>query len=121
MHTQGVPKPISLEIKVLGVGKVKNYCSKRLRCKELRAAARIETACYHSLMHTGHYLKDADQWQNDSSIWCRFVCTIIVVEIGVDQSIVVLTIAEHVARCNRVVVEMFAPRTDYHSGTYIDI
>ena len=38
-----------------------------------------------------------------------------------DRSIVLLTIAEHVAGCDPVVVEMFAPRTDYHSGTYIDI
>ena len=39
------------------------------------------------------------------------------VEIGVDGSIVVLIIAEHVASCDSVVVEMFALRTDYHSDT----
>ena len=37
-----------------------------------------------------------------------------------DGSIVVLTIAEHVARCDPVAVEMFALRTAYHSGTYTD-
>ena len=42
-------------------------------------------------------LKDADQWQSHSQIWCRFVYTICVVEISVDGSIVVLTIGEHVA------------------------
>ena len=55
------------------------------------------TACYHSLMHINHYLNNVDQWQSHNSIWCRFVCTICEVEIGVDGSIVVLTIAEHVA------------------------
>ena len=44
-----------------------------------------------------HYLKDADQWRSHNPVWCRFVCTICVVEIGVDESIAVLTIAEHVA------------------------
>ena len=48
-----------------------------------------------------------------------FVCTICEVDIGVDESIVVFTMAEHVARCDPVDVEMFALRTDYHSGTYI--
>ena len=57
----------------------------------------LKTACYHSLMHIDHFPKDADQWQSHSPIWCRFVCTISVVEIGVDRSIAVLTIAEHVA------------------------
>ena len=54
-------------------------------------------------------------------VWCRFVCTICVVEIGVDGSIAVLTIAEHVALCDPVVVEMFTLRTDYYSGTCIHI
>ena len=54
------------------------------------------TACYHSLMHIDHYLNDVDQWQIDNPVWCRFVCTLCEVEIGVDGSIVVLTIAEHV-------------------------
>ena len=57
----------------------------------------LKTAYYHSLMHINHYLKDADQWQSHNPVWCRFVCTICVVEIGVDRSIVVSTIAEHVA------------------------
>ena len=58
----------------------------------------LKTACYHGLMHVDHFLKNVDQWQNHNPVWCRFVCTIIcVVEIGVDGSIVVLTIAEHVA------------------------
>ena len=64
-------------------------------------------------------MKDVDQWQSHDPVWCRFVCTICVVEIGVDGSIVVLAIADHVAWCDPVVVEMFALRTDYHSGTYI--
>ena len=42
-------------------------------------------------------LKDADQWQSYIPVWCRFVCTICVVEIGVNGSIDVLSIAEHVA------------------------
>ena len=33
----------------------------------------------------------------------------------------IAAIAEHVARCDPVVVEMFALRTDYYSGTYIHI
>ena len=33
------------------------------------------------------------------------------------QVIVVLTIAEHVAWCNPVAVEMFTLHTDYHSST----
>ena len=57
----------------------------------------LKTACYHSLMHTDHFLKDADQWQSYTPVWCRFVCTICVVEIDVDESIIVLTIAEHLA------------------------
>ena len=32
---------------------------------------------------------DADQWRSHSPVWCRFVCTICVVEIGVDESIAV--------------------------------
>ena len=38
-----------------------------------------------------------------------------------DEPIAVLTIVEHVARCDPVVVEMFALRTDCHSGTCIHI
>ena len=45
-------------------------------------------------MRIDHYLKDADQWWSHNPVWCRFVCTICVVEIGVDESIAVLTIAE---------------------------
>ena len=61
--------------------------------------ARIENrlSLYSSLMHINYFLKDVDQWQSHNPIWCRFVCTICVVEIGVDESIVGLTIAEHVA------------------------
>ena len=57
----------------------------------------LKTAYCHSLMHIDHFLKDVDQRQSHSPVWCRFVCTICVVEISVDGSIVVLTIAEHVA------------------------
>ena len=56
----------------------------------------LKPACYHGLMHIDHFLKDVDQWQSHNPDWCRFVWTICVVEIGVDGSIVVLTIAEHV-------------------------
>ena len=56
----------------------------------------LKTAC-NSSMNIDHFFKDADQWQSHSSVRCRFVCTICVVEIDVDRSIVVLTIAEHVA------------------------
>ena len=71
-------------------------------------------------MRIDHYLKDADQWRSHNPVWCRFVCTICVVEIGVDESIAVLTIAEHVAWCDPVIVEMFALRTDYHSLCHCD-
>ena len=37
-------------------------------------------------------LKDADQWHSHCLVWCRFVCTICVIEIGVDRLIVVLTL-----------------------------
>ena len=57
----------------------------------------LKTASYHWLMHIDHFLKDVDQWQSHNPVWCRFVCTICVVEIGVDWSIAVLTIVEHVA------------------------
>ena len=57
----------------------------------------LKTACHHSLMHIDHFLKDVDHWQSHNPVWCPFVCTICVVEIGVDGSIVVLTIAEPVA------------------------
>ena len=57
----------------------------------------LKTAYYHSLMHIDHYLKNAHQWQSHSPVWCWFVCTICVVEIGLDGSIAVLTIAEHVS------------------------
>ena len=60
----------------------------------------LNTACYHSLMYINHYLKNADQWQSYSPVWCHFICTICVVEIGMDGSIVVLTIAEHIAQTN---------------------
>ena len=40
----------------------------------------LKTAYYHSLMHIDLYLKDADPWQSHNSVWCRFVCTICVVE-----------------------------------------
>ena len=57
----------------------------------------LKTARYHSLMHIDHFPNDVYQWQSHSPVWCRFVSTICMVEIGVDGSIVVLTIAEHVA------------------------
>ena len=57
----------------------------------------LKTTCYHSLKHIDHYLKDADQWQSHNLVSCLFVCTICEVEISVDGSIVVLTLAEHVA------------------------
>ena len=81
----------------------------------------LKTACYHNLMHIDHFLKDVDQWQSHNPVWSHFVCTICVVEIGVDGSIVVLIIAEHLARCDLVAVEMFALRIDYRSGTYTHI
>ena len=77
----------------------------------------LKTAYRHSLMHTVHYLKDADQCQSHNLVWYRFVCTICVVEIGVDGSIVVSATAEQVARWDSVVAEMFAPHTDYHKCT----
>ena len=71
-------------------------------------------------MHIVHFLKDADQWKSHSPVRCSFVCTICVVEIGVDGSIAVITIVEHVALCNPVAIEKFALRTtNYHSGTCI--
>ena len=57
----------------------------------------LKTAYYHTLMHIDHYLNDADQWQSHNPVWCRFICTICVVEIGVNESIAVLNIAEHAA------------------------
>ena len=57
----------------------------------------LKTACYHSLMHIDHFLKDVDQWQSHGPVLCRFVRTICEVEIDVDESIVVLTIVKHVA------------------------
>ena len=57
----------------------------------------LKTACYHSLMHIDHFLKDVEQWQSHNLVWCLFVCTICVVEIGAVESIVVLTSVEHVA------------------------
>ena len=53
----------------------------------------LKTAYYHSVMHIARYLQDGDQWQSHNPVWCRFVCTICAVEISVDGSIVVLTIA----------------------------
>ena len=57
----------------------------------------LKTAGYRNLMHIDHFLKDVDQWRSHNPVWCLFICTICVVEIGVNGSIVVLTIAEHVA------------------------
>ena len=57
----------------------------------------LKTAYYHGLMHIDHHLKDADQWQSPNPVWCRFVCTICVDKIGMDGSIAVLIIVEHVA------------------------
>ena len=57
----------------------------------------LKTACCNSLMHIDHFLKDVDQWQSNNPVWCLFVCTICVVEISVNGSFVVFTIAEHVA------------------------
>ena len=57
----------------------------------------LKTACCHSLMHIDYHLKDVDQWKSHNPVWCNFVCMICVIEIGVDGSIIVLTIAEHVA------------------------
>ena len=48
-------------------------------------------------MHIDHFLKDVDQWQSHNPVWRRFVCMVCVVEIGVEGSIAVLAIAEHVA------------------------
>ena len=53
----------------------------------------LKTACSHSLMHIVCFLKV----QSHSPVQCHFVCPICLVEIGVDESIVVLTIWEHVA------------------------
>ena len=52
----------------------------------------LKTACYHSLIHIVHFVKDVDQCQSHNPFWCRFVYTICVVEIGVDGSIVVFMI-----------------------------
>ena len=57
----------------------------------------LKTACFHSLMDIDHFLKDVVQYQSHRLVWPRFVCTICVVKIDVDESIVVLTIAKHVA------------------------
>ena len=57
----------------------------------------LKIACHHSLMHIVHFLKEVDQWQSNNPVWYRFVCTIRVVEIGAEGSIVVLITAEHVA------------------------
>ena len=57
----------------------------------------LKTVCCHSLMYIDHFLKDVDQWQSYNPVWCRFVCMTCVVEIDLDGSIVVLTIAGHVA------------------------
>ena len=53
----------------------------------------LKTACFYSLMHIVLFLKDADQWQSHSSVCCCLVCIVCVVEISVDKSIAVLTIA----------------------------
>ena len=57
----------------------------------------LKTAYYHSLMHIDHCLKDADQCQSHNPVWCRFVCKVCMVDMGVVGSIAVLTIAEYVA------------------------
>ena len=57
----------------------------------------LKTAYHRSLIHIDHFLKDAHQWQSHNPAWCRLVWSICVIEIGVDRSIVVLTIAEDVA------------------------
>ena len=57
----------------------------------------LKTACYHSLIRIDHFLKVVDQWQSHSPVWCCFVCMICAVEIGVDWSIAVFTMAEYVA------------------------
>ena len=57
----------------------------------------LKTVCCHSLIHVDHFLKDVDQWQSHNPVWCCFVSLVCVVEIGMDGSIVVLSIAEHVA------------------------
>ena len=49
----------------------------------------LKIAYYYSLMHIDHYQKNVDQWQSHNSVWCRFVCTICMVEIGVDGSNIV--------------------------------
>ena len=57
----------------------------------------LKTTYYHSVMHIVRYLKDVDQWRSHNPVWCRFVCPICVVEIGVNGSITVLTIVEDIA------------------------
>ena len=57
-------------------------------------------------MHIVHFLKETEQWQSHRLIWCHFVCMICVVDISVDGSIVVLTIAKYVACCDHVIVEI---------------
>ena len=64
---------------------------------EIAVCCGLKTVCCHSLMHIDHYLKDTNQWQSHNPVCCHFICMICVVEIGVDESIAVLTIAEHVA------------------------
>ena len=59
--------------------------------------ARIETTCCLSLIQIVHFLKDADERKSHSLVGCCFVCTICMIEIGIDGSIIVSTIAEHVA------------------------
>ena len=81
--------------------------------------ARIKNLFRHSVKHIVHFLKDVDQWQSHNPVWCRFLNTICEIEIGVDGLIAVSTIAEYVASCDPAVVEMFALRSDYHSGTCI--
>ena len=49
----------------------------------------LETACYN-LMHIAHFLKDTDQLQSHSLVWCHFICVISIVEISMDRLIVVL-------------------------------
>ena len=57
----------------------------------------LKTACHHSLMHIDHFLNDVDQWQSHNLVCVFSFARPVWFEIGVDGSIAVLTIAEHVA------------------------
>ena len=63
----------------------------------------LKIAYHHSLMRIDHYLKDADQWRSHNSVWCQFVCTIYVVEIGVDESIAVICVIQIcISKCKTI-------------------